>query len=426
MMSDAKQHNLSLQLSRLRLFLVHVLRRFRDDGCLAAAGALSYTTLVSLVPLVAISLAVLSAFPIFDTLRSQLLGFVFDAFVPSIGGTVEQYISAFAATAGRTTAVGLIVLAVTSILLLATIEDRLGQIWRVNAPRRWSVRITVYWTILTLGPVLFGLAFSLSGTLGAVSEALGFSNVSEHVIGRGLRDLSVVVPMALEALGLTLFYCLIPHCPVRWRDGLLGGVVASVLLEICKGGFTIFIGHYNSYEAIYGALAVIPIFLLWMYLSWGVVLFGAEIAAAVPLWGLDEALADGAEVTDLDLALQLLEALSAQTRQGGTARLRWLARSVKAPIGTVGRCLDLMVGAGIVAATVDGGFVLARDLGAVSLLDLQSALDSDLPGRRRRSGRHRLDQRLTDVRRAEIDALSVPVASVLEDGDRHPASMSSS
>ena len=400
-------------LQRLARFVYYVLRRYNDDGCLAAAGALSYTTLVSLVPLLAITLAVFSAFPIFDTLRGEALGFIFDAFVPRIGGTVEWYISYFAASAGKTTAVGVVVLAVTAIMLLATIEARLDAIWRVHAPRGWIARVTIYWTLLTLGPLLFGTALSISTSLHVVTGELGAAGAAALPL---LARLAWVLPVLLQGLALTLFYCLIPHCPVRWRDGLLGGVAAGALLEICKFGFTLFIDHYNSYEAIYGALAVIPIFLLWMYLSWSVVLFGAEIAAAVPLWGIDEALALAPEITDLELALRLLEALTAQVRDGGTVRLPSLARKARTSTGVVGDCLNRLGAAGLVAATQDGGYVLARDLAQVSLQELEAALEQQLPHarRRRRSGRRAvLDERLALVRQAEQEALAAPVSSFL-------------
>ena len=399
-------------LRRFGRFVYHVLRRYQEDGCFAAAGALSYTTLVSLVPLLAISLAVFSAFPIFEKLRGEALGFVFDAFVPRIGGTVEWYISYFAASAGKTTAVGVVVLAVTSILLLATIEGRLDSIWRVHEPRGWVARVTIYWTLLTLGPLLFGLALSISTSLHVETRELGV-----EALPLGAR-LASVLPVLLQSLGLTLFYCLIPHCPVRWRDGLLGGIAAGVLLEICKQGFTLFIDHYNSYEAIYGALAVIPIFLLWMYLSWSVVLFGAEIAAAVPLWDIDEALDTAPGLTDLELALRVLEALSVQSRQGGSVKLRLLARKAHAPTGTVGDCLGRLSKAGFVTAALDGGFVLGRDLARVPLQELEMALGQRSPHSRRqiRSRRATLDARFAAARLAEREALAAPVSSFLGDG----------
>jgi membrane protein len=308
-----------------------------------------------------------------------------------------------------------VVLAVTAIMLLATIEARLDAIWRVHAPRGWVARVTIYWTLLTLGPLLFGTALSISTSLHVVTSELGAAGAAALPL---LARLAWVLPVLLQSLGLTLFYCLIPHCPVRWRDGLLGGIAAGALLEICKFGFTLFIDHYNSYEAIYGALAVIPIFLLWMYLSWSVVLFGAEIAAAVPLWGIDEALALAPEITDLELALRLLEALTAQVRDGGTVRLPSLARKARTSTGVVGDCLNRLGAAGLVAATQDGGYVLARDLAQVSLQKLEAALEQHLPHsrRRRRSGRRAvLDERLALVRQAEQEALAAPVSSFLSE-----------
>ena len=410
--ADRSARLASRWLRRFGRFTYHVLRRYHEDGCLAAAGALSYTTLVSLVPLLAISLAVFSAFPIFEKLRGEALGFIFDAFVPRIGGTVEWYISYFAASAGKTTAVGVIVLAVTSIMLLATIEGRLDSIWRVHAPRGWMARVTIYWTLLTLGPLLFGLALSISTSLHLEAQDLAGAEAAPL-----LTRLAWILPVLLQSLGLTLFYCLIPHCPVRWRDGLLGGIAAGVLLEICKGGFTLFLDHYNSYEAIYGALAVMPIFLLWMYLSWSVVLFGAEIAAAVPLWDIDEALDWAPALTELELALRVLETLDAQSRRGGSVRLRHLARKAHATTGAVGDCLGRLSKAGFVAAALDGGFVLARDLKRATLQELEAALGQRSPHSRRqaRSRRVALDERFARARLAEQEALATPVASCLDD-----------
>jgi len=272
--------------------------------------------------------------------------------------------------------------------------------------------VTIYWTLLTLGPLLFGLALSISTSLHIETQELAVAGVEAAPL---LTRLAWIVPVLLQSLALTLFYCLIPHCPVRWRDGILGGIAAGVLLEICKAGFTLFIDHYNSYEAIYGALAVIPIFLLWMYLSWSVVLFGAEIAAAVPLWDIDEALDPAPGLTDLELALRLLEVLAAQSRRGGSARLRQLARKAHAPTGVVGDCLGRLAKAGFVAAALDGGFVLARDLARATLQELETALGQRSPHSRRQahSRRASLEERFAPARLAEQEALAAPVASFL-------------
>ncbi|HEV2677292.1 MAG TPA: YihY family inner membrane protein [Aliidongia sp.] len=401
---------------RLVRFMHHVVKRFIEDGCFAAAGALSYTTLVSIVPLLAISLAVLSAFPIFDKLRERALMLMFDNFVPTVGATVEGYISSFAQSAGKTTAIGLLVLAVTAIMLLATIEDRLDAIWRVHAPRRWLVRVLTYWTVLTLGPLLFGVGLSLSTSLNGLTRDIAVVGASQHLIEAALEVLAAYAPFLLETVGFTLLFCLIPHCPVRWRDGAVGAVVAALLFEGCKAGFTLYLGHFNAYTAIYGALAVIPIFLLWMYLSWGVVLFGAEVAAAVPLWGLaapEEALAQAR--VDLDLGLAVLAQLADQGRRGGSMPFRVLATQLAAPVGVLSNCLDRLLAAGFIAASVDGGWVLARDLTAARLVDLKRAVETE-PDYRRGRRNTRLGRQWQAVTAAEQAALDVPIANLLGEG----------
>ena len=394
-------------------FVRHVVGRFIDDGCFAAAGALSYTTLVSIVPLLAISLAVLSAFPIFDKMRERALMLMFDNFVPTVGATVEEYISNFAQSAGKTTAIGLLVLAVTAIMLLATIEDRLDAIWRVHAPRRWLARILTYWTMLTLGPLLFGIGLSVPASLHGITRDMAVVGASQHLVEQWLSILAAYAPFLLESAGFTLLFCLIPHCPVRWRDGAIGAVVAALLFEGCKAGFTLYLAHFNAYQAIYGALAVIPIFLLWMYLSWSVVLFGAEVAAAVPLWGLaapDEVLAR--QRVDLDLGLAVIGRLVRQGQTGGSVPLRGLATELAAPVGLLANCLDRLLAAGFVAASVDGGWVLARDLTTARLVDLKHAVETE-PDYRRGRRSARLGTRWQGVTAAERAALDVPIADLL-------------
>jgi membrane protein len=398
---------------RLVRFVRHVIRRFIEDGCFAAAGALSYTTLVSIVPLLAISLAVLSAFPIFDKLRERALMLMFDNFVPTVGATVEEYISTFAQSAGKTTAIGLLVLAVTAVMLLATIEDRLDAIWRVHAPRRWLARILTYWTMLTLGPLLFGVGLSVTASLHGITQDIAVVGASRHQVEAWLSMLAAYAPFLLETVGFTLLFCLIPHCPVRWRDGAVGAVVAALLFEGCKASFTLYLAHFNAYQAIYGALAVIPIFLLWMYLSWSVVLFGAEIAAAVPLWGLaapDEVLAQ--QRVDLDLGLAIVARLARQGRIGGALSFPALATELTAPVGLLANCLDRLLAAGFVAASVDGGWVLARDLGATRLAELKRAVETE-PAYRRGRRSERLGRQWQPVTAAEQAALDVPIADLI-------------
>ncbi len=249
---------------RLVRFVHHVLNRFEQDGCFAAAGALSYTTLVSLVPLLAISLAVLSAFPIFDKLRTTALDWIFDTFVPTVGGTVDQYITSFVGMAGQTTAVGVVALAVTATMLLATIEDRMNAIWRVRAPRSWAARVTIYWSVLTLGPLLTAFTVSLTTSL----RELGGPFVPDGPSRRGwpisrssCRGRSRSSASRSSSASSRTVRC---AGATRWP----GAAVSATLIELVRWGFGLYFQHFNSYQAIYGALAAIPIFLLWMYLTW--------------------------------------------------------------------------------------------------------------------------------------------------------------
>jgi membrane protein len=267
------------------------LLRFIGDGCLTGAGALSYTTLVALVPATAIALAVLSAFPVFADARDQLLGVVFRSFVPEVGAEVEYWFRYFAGISARTTTIGILALIVTVVLLLVTIEDQLHHIWRVKSPRPWVQRILAYWAILTFGPLLLGVSFSLPSYIELIARDVGL-NPMILTDEFGAQRLLRFAPVLLEVLAFTLIYALIPNCSVRWREAAVGGVVATTLIEGLKICFVLYLGYFSSYHAVYGAAAAIPIFLLWMYVAWSAVLFGAVVAAALPQWRIDAHAAD--------------------------------------------------------------------------------------------------------------------------------------
>ena len=270
-------------------FAVHAARRFVADGCFAASGALSYTTLVSLVPIAAIALGSLSAFPIFAPVREQLLGLVFENFIPSVGEQAAYWFRNFAESAAQTTAIGVAGIAATGILLLVTVEDQLNLIWRVTAARPWGQRVLAYWALITLGPVLIGVSLSLSTYFEFAARQAGLSDQAAALLASGwLHGLARALPALLEFVALTLLFCLLPNCAVRWRDGAFGALIATAAIEILKVGFSIYIGSVSYYSTVYGAIAAIPIFLLWMYISWMVVLLGAVVAAALPNWRIGE------------------------------------------------------------------------------------------------------------------------------------------
>ena len=398
-------------------FLRYVVGRFIRDGCLAAAGALSYTTLVSLVPLIAIVFAILSAFPIFAATRDQILAGLFGRFVPEVGAEMDYWFRYFADAAVKTTTIGVLALAVTVLLLLATIEDQLNDIWHVRSSRPWVQRILAYWTIVTLGPLLLGTAFSLPSYLDLVAAQHGLDATA--VFGSvGAHWLVGLVPFALETIAFTLLYELIPNCAVRWREALAGGVVAAALIDALKLGFTLYIEHLSTYRAVYGALAAIPIFLLWMYVVWSAVLFGAVVSAALPRWrAATPDMAFVVAVERLGLGLALLAELAENRRDGGALATASLAQRLGVSATAAADALTVLERAGFAVAATSGGWVLARALDTLTLLDFYRALGLPLAqsvDAARAFPQTRIADALHRIAAVEEAALATKLSDVLE------------
>src|SRR6267142_4730805 len=402
-------------------FAVYVLRRFNVDGCFAAAGALSYTTLVSLVPLAVIALGSLSSFPIFAPVRDQILQLVLENFVPSIGEQAAWWFRAFAESAAQTTAIGVAGIATTGILLLVTVEDQLNLIWRVTSPRPWVQRILAYWTLITLGPLLIGISLSLSTYFEIAARQVGFGEEAVAWIASSwLHGVARAVPALLEFVALTLLYCLIPNCTVRWRDGAFGAVIATVAIEILKVGFSIYIGASSFYSTVYGALAVIPIFLLWMYISWMAVLLGAVAAAALPNWRIDQRIGNvPTGGVRLGLSLALIAALVRAQTRGEARSTAALAGELGVATTVIDEHIKPLAEAGFAAHRQDGRWVLAWSPETATLHDLYQALRFPLAGRWDEQvsapWQRQVAPAMERIVRSEAAAMQVTIAALLAD-----------
>lgn len=253
--------------------------RFFRDGCLDRAGALSFTSVLSLVPAAAISLAFLSAVPRSEEMRADVEYLLASYLLPQASDVAINAFRSFVANAGNLTGFGFIGLAVTALMLLWTVNSTFDTIWRVTSPRPLLVRLLAYWAILTIGPLLIGGALSLSASLQATGARYGGAAFTTSM-GR----ITPLVPFLLETIAFTLLYLIAPNRRVLWRDALAGGVVAAVVFETVKYGFALYIRMFPTYNAIYGAIATIPVFLVWIYLCWIATLLGAEMAATLPEW----------------------------------------------------------------------------------------------------------------------------------------------
>ena len=265
------------------------MRRFNEDRCMQIASSLTFASLLSIVPIVTVALTVISAFPVFGKLTAAIQTFVLDNLVPASADVIVTYTQQFSANAAKLTAVGIAFLVVTSVMLLLTIDRAFNTIWRVKRPRPIAQRIVIYWTLITVGPILIGASLSLTSWL--VSEAVG---LVKGLPGAGVALLTLV-PVALTSIALSLLYAAMPNRRVSLRDAVLGGLLGGLIFEAMKRGFALYIAHFGTYKLVYGAFAAIPVFLIWIYLSWLVVIFGAVVVASLPEWREGAGQRDGRE-----------------------------------------------------------------------------------------------------------------------------------
>ncbi len=252
-------------------------QRFREDRLGQAAGSLTFTTLIALVPLVTVMLALFSAFPMFASFQDALQKYFLQSLVPdNIAKPVLQALTQFASKSNRLGSVGFAVLVVTAVALMLTIDRALNAIWRVRQSRPIAQRVLVYWAAATLGPLLLGI--SLSFTSYAVSASRGLA----ETLPGGISLLLNVVEFVAFAAAMTGLYRYVPNTHVRWRHALAGGVFVSLGFEIAKKALAWYLGQVPTYSVVYGAFATVPIFLVWIYVAWVIVLLGAVIAAYAP------------------------------------------------------------------------------------------------------------------------------------------------
>lgn len=255
-----------------------LLRRFVDDRLNVVAQGLSYTTLLAIVPLTTVVISMFSGFPVFKHWTDVLQSFIYGHFLPATGAQVEKYVRQFSKKSVQLTAAGVIVLMITSLMLMATIEDSCNAIWRSSKRRDPVYRFLVYWAILTLGPLLIGVSLSVTYYV----MALPLFSLAPLAWLRIV--LAYVLPFLLATLTFLLLYLVVPNAKVKKVHALIGATFAALLSQLAKYAFAVFILRFSSYRYIYGAVAVLPVFLLWVYLSWVIILSGALVTALLPSW----------------------------------------------------------------------------------------------------------------------------------------------
>ncbi|HEU4992518.1 MAG TPA: YihY family inner membrane protein [Luteimonas sp.] len=393
--------------ARARTFFAFLWRRFLDDRLFEAAGALSYTTVFALVPLSMVVFGVLSAFPVFDQWSGSLTNYIFTNFVPSAARKVEDYLKGFTANTGQLTTAGVIALVTSLLITLFSVEGTFNRIWRVKTARPKFSRFLVYWTVLTLGALVAATSLALSSQLFALSV---FSTVPGRLLESAMMRLA---PMAIELLAFAAIFRVVPHRTVKWRHAAAGAVLSVVLFELVKWGIGLYIGSFGSYQKIYGPLAFVPIFLLWIYLGWVSILLGASFASSMSAFRYQPAamrLPEGFEIYGL---LRLLGRFAEQRKAGrGLHTDDILLQEPLLTDALVQEMLGQLCAIGVVARAESGEWLLARDLDELTMADLYEACqlripiaEAHLPCR---------DDALGVATVAELDELRLPLRDLLK------------
>ncbi|MDX2141948.1 MAG: YihY family inner membrane protein [Rhodospirillaceae bacterium] len=409
--------NLGGHLSPVRFMIA----RMAEDQITRVAASLSFTTTLAVVPALALMLALLTAFPAFESVRTSVQDFIIGNFILDTGLKMKEQLASFVEAAAKLTVFGVIGLVVTSIMLLLTIESSFNQIFKVSRPRPMLMRLLVLWAVITVGPFLIGTSFTLFGYFG-VAQFLATPGVAESV---GLL-LGQLAPTLLAWIAITFIYLVVPNRRVALKDALIGAGVAAFLFGLLRYGFAAYVASMTSYEAVYGAVAAVPIFLFWVYLSWIVVMAGAVITATLPDWRYVKAGGLGTVMAQVALALDIIAKLGAAQRAGHARTTRALAKALTVPDVALTRVLEVLRAGRFVATTEDGGWMLSRDLERTALADLAHLFGLGLDGTALPADRagsdvaKRLYVHLGRAAESERTLLSVSLAKIVALPDEAP------
>lgn len=393
--------------ARAHSFFRFVGRRFLDDRLFESAGALSFTTVFALVPLSMVVFGVLSAFPVFKDWSDQLSDYIFSNFVPSSARAVETYLRQFSANTGKLTTAGVVALVISLLITLTSVEATFNRIWRVKTARPKFSRFLVYWTVLTLGALVAATSLALSTRLFALALfATGPGRVLESVM-------LWLAPMMIELLAFAAIFRVVPHRTVKWRHAFVGALLSVLLFELVKWGMGLYMGSFGSYQKIYGPLAFVPVFLLWIFFGWVAILFGASSAASLAAFRYQPTsirLPEGFEIYGL---LRMLGRFSEHRQQGQGLHSEQIQRLE--PMLTdelVQEMLGQLCKIGLLTRAESGEWLLARDLGDLTMADLYEACqlripiaEAHLPFR---------DDTLGAAALAELDQLRLPLRDLLK------------
>ncbi|SDB93111.1 tRNA-processing RNAse BN [Acinetobacter marinus] len=355
-------------------FVLFVLHRFEADRCRESAGSLTYTTLFAIVPMLTVFLVIVSSIKALEPARQQMQTWIYSNFLPKTSIAFDKALSAFTENSSNLTIIGVLFLFVTTVLMLSSIELAFNRIWRVRQARGGIVGFMRYWTIISLGPIILGTAFVLSSTVASMN--LLSNKVAGYQFDFGY--VLLLISFSLTCLGFSLLYWTIPNRSVPIKSAVIAGVFSAVVFELLKNLFGFIMSNFTSYQLVYGAFAALPIFLLWIYTSWIVILLGVQISYAITAFHSDKT----TKRHPILMLLDVLELFYNKQKTGGTVSDREAMDVLgRGEIGTWPYFIELLEKQNLITRTDNNEFVLIRNLEQVNLWQFVKNLPYALPHR---------------------------------------------
>ncbi len=353
-------------------FLRFLVVRFQKDQCFSHAASLTFTTLFAVVPMLTVTYSVLALVPEFAGAGDVLREFIQRNMLPGSADNVSQHLESFAQQARKLTTLGVAFLFVTALLMLYNVERAFNNIWRVAEPRRGVSSFLLYWAVLSLGPLLVGLAFVLSSYLWTMPI------MTDGAHGFGLKQqIIMVLPTVLSLVAFTLLFATVPNTRVPIPHALIGALLVTIAFEIAKEGFQWFVANFPTYRVIYGAFAAVPIFLIWVYTAWLIILFGAVLVRSISIYRRFEVQAPYPPVIG---CLAVVEQFWQLQKQGLTCGEEELLENVHGLTqDAFDQYANALLDANVIRRTDEDDFVLTRDLSQLSLHELVRMLPWPLP-----------------------------------------------
>lgn len=395
-------------------FILFVFNRFEADKCRQNAGSLTYTTLFAVIPMLTVFLVIVSSIKALAPARQQMQQYIYANLLPRSGVAVEQYLNNFAEKSSNLTVIGVLILFVTAVLMLSTIEDAFNQIWRVKKSRGGIIGFMRYWTILSLGPILLGSAFALSSTV----SSMNFLN--NNIAGYEMNGAFWLwlISSILTCLGFSVLYWTVPNQSVPIRSAFIAGTFSGVVFEVLKQIFGIIMSNFTSYELIYGAFAAFPIFLLWVFLSWNIILLGVEVSYALTAFHATNNISRHPVLALLDILELFYNKQKLGLEVTDSEGISILGRG---EIERWSEYITLLEDKDIVKRTQDEHYVLCRNLSQIDFWSLYKSMPFPLPRREDLGNIHPDDTWIKVIGPALLQSddylaakLSIPLSHIFE------------